>query len=160
MPLTRFDLLTFIKTKTSPLADDFRQHCHDWLLEKFPSLTEGEGGLVDGKSVDKWLDYISVETKNRWKGSANRTWKTLLGQKFYEIEIKVSPAPTTTTSQLEVAMDIDTVAAPAPIDLKDLSVFQAFNCPRCEFKCADRIMFKNHVIKSHEYIKGKLINHC
>ena len=135
------------------MSEEFWKHGHDWLLEKFPNLAE-EGTLVDGKSVDKWLDYITVETKNRWRGSANRTWKTLLGQPFYRAEIKVTldMAMDTTTDD---GMELDTCEAPSPIDLKDLTIFQNYNCPRCDFKTSDRILFKTHVVKSHEYIKGE-----
>ena len=158
MAWTRRDLLTSVKAKvanTTPMSDDFRQHCHNWLLEKFPSLAE-EGSLVDGKSIDKWLDYICVEAKSKWKGSANRTWKTLLGQKLFAAEIKVSLAPTTMDTTMDDDMELDTSDLPqAPIDLKDLTIFQTFNCPNCDFKSMDRILFKTHVIQNHDYVKGE-----
>ena len=39
MSFTRVDLLSAVKAKgTTPLSDNFRQHCHDWLFEKFPGV--------------------------------------------------------------------------------------------------------------------------
>ena len=164
MSWSRLDLLASVKAQgdITPMSEtDFRQHCHNWLLEKFPNLATGNY-LVDGKSVEKWLDYIAVETKNRWINKASRTWNTLLGPKcqtFTRIEVKVSQAPTFENetemdTTFDDGMDID--VNEVPVDLKDLSIFQYFNCPKCDFKSADRIQFKEHVIRNHDYIKGKM----
>ena len=160
MSFTRLNLLEDVRSKgVTPLCDEFRKLCHDWLIEKFPSLTENS--LVDGKSIEKWLDYISEETVKRWKLGKN-AWKPLFGSRFrsfFGIEIKVStpeePLAMTTESETDDNMDIDMVEP--PIDLSDLTIFQVFDCPYqgCDYKSKDRILFKTHVIKNHNYVKGE-----
>ena len=159
MSWTRRNLLTSVKEKvanTSPMSDDFWQNCHNCLLEKFPSLAE-DGSLIDGKTVKNWLDYFCDKTKSRWRGAANRNWKTLLGNTFFDISIVISSLalnvePSMDDSMTDAPMEIE---QSPPIDLKDLSCFQAFNCPRCDFKSNDRILFKTHVIENHDYVKGE-----
>ena len=170
MSLTRLNLLEHVRSQgKTPLCDEFRQICHEWLSEKFPSLTEND--LVDGKTREKWLDYISGETVKRWK-LGNNDWKPMFGQrfkKFFEIEIKISTPeqPPTLTPDLELDMnkdnDMDMDVDQPLIDLADLTAFQVFVCPQCDFKSNDRILFKTHVIKNHEYVKGEFkigINSC
>ena len=163
MPVSRIDLLEYVKSKEiTPLCDSFRQCCHEWLLQKF-DLTENT--LIDGKTVQKWLDYITEETVKRWR-AAKRVWKPLFGPtklgNFFRIEVKVSTLATSVTdddldANLDTAhtdegMDVDE----PPVDLSELSVFQYFNCPKCDFKSRDRTLFKTHVIKNHDYVKGEL----
>ena len=160
MSLTRLNLLEYVSSKgVTPLCDEFRKLCREWLIEKFPSLTEND--LIDGKSIEKWLDYISEETVKRWKLGKN-AWKPLFGQRFerfFNIEIKISTPekPSTADLELDTNMDIgmDMDVDQPPIDLADLTAFQVFDCPQCDFRSNDRILFKTHVIKNHEYVKGE-----
>ena len=159
-------MMSSIKDNVTPWCDDFQQHCQNWLVANFPSAV-ANGALVEGKSVDKWLEYISVETKSRWR-QAGRSWKTLLSKpqskKFFGVPIKVTLNEEASATDLDTAMDTTANSdlnemeleheALAPINLGDLSVFQEFFCPRCDFKSKDRILFKTHVIKNHDYVKG------
>ena len=144
----------------TPFAENFRQTCQDWLLEQFPTVREN--GLLDGKTLDKWLDYITVETKNKWQ-NGGRCWKILESRnsrKFFGASIKYTPQlePNDTamdTIETDTIKDSDAMDVEPPINLEDLAVFQAFNCPNCDFKSKDRIVFKTHIIENHDYIKGE-----
>ena len=148
-------MMSSIKDNVTPMSNDFRQHCHNWLVEKFPSVASQ--GLIDGKSIEKWLDYICVEVKNRWQ-LASRSWNYLLTKpqfkKFFGAQIKITEQTTSAMETLEA--DCDDMEVVVPIDLSDLSIFEAFNCPNCDFKSKDRILFKTHVIENHEHVKGEL----
>lgn len=164
MCASRLQLLEHVKSQgVTPLCENFSKICHDWLFETFPFLTENH--LIDGKTVTKWVDYISEETLKRWKIGKN-DWKPLLGSRFrsfFGIEIKISnpEQPLAMTNELETDMEIDiendVIIDTPPIDLSDLAVFQVFECPSqdCDFKSKDRILFKTHVVKNHDYVKGE-----
>ena len=64
-------------------------------------------------------------------------------------------APVDTVETETNEMEVEQIPPEPPINLKDLAIFQAFNCPVCEFKSTDRILFKTHVIENHDYVKGK-----
>ena len=126
--VSRIDLLEYAKSKeVTPLCENFRQICHEWLLQKF-DLTENT--LIDGKTIEKWLDYITEETLKRWR-AAKRVWKPLFGPtklgNFFKIEIKISHVKSlaaTSTNELETKLDgnLDTEMA---MDVDEAPIVEA-----------------------------------
>ena len=147
--VNRVDLLNFVfESGRSPSSSDFRVVCESWLDEKFPGASQ-----IDNKSKDVWLSYFCKKATESWR-KKNFIKKDFLKMTFFAIDINAT----------ELIMDIDPQPDTEPepalplIDLKngDLTNFQFYVCPTCDFKSQERLPFMTHVVQDHPYVQGKI----
>ena len=151
MSVRRIDLMNYVfDSGSTPNSEDFKSFMEIFLWEKFPNTTQ--------KSIDNIVHgYIYHQIKTKWS-QAYEVKSTLLNSKkhkkfFSEI---ISLEDSNGAVNKPEPIQEENVKNEITWDLSDISKFQYYKCPEalCKYECQDRTLFKEHMIKLHNVLKG------